>query len=71
MKAVIAKPDGSKPCIAYWTGRAGFVKVGVLSYCEKNYDASDGVLQVPEDAPCCSECEEAVKAKRYPKNRRD
>ena len=70
MKAVIpsATAGDDRPCIVYWTGRVNF-HVGVLTYCKRNVDASKGVLQVPDDTPCCPSCEVAVEARDFPKTR--
>lgn len=69
MKAVIPNADGTKPpCIIYFTGRVRF-HVEVLTYCKESHDASDGVLQVPDDVPCCAACERAVDDRDYPKTR--
>ena len=67
MKAIIAKPD-AKPCLVYWTGRV-WAHVGVVTYCNREVDAKEGVLQVPDDVPACEDCESAVKEHRYPKHR--
>lgn len=67
MKAVIPNRD-APPCIVYWTGRVK-LHVGVVTYCKKSRDASDGVLQVPADTPCCTACETAVEQRDFPKTR--
>lgn len=67
MKAVITNED-DLPCIVYWTGRRG-LNVGVVTYCAEERKATDGVLQVPDDVPCCSDCTAAVEAHAYPKVR--
>jgi hypothetical protein len=68
MKAVISNAGDKPPCIIYWTGRIKF-HVGVVTYCKASRDATDGVLQVPDDVPCCSACEVAVERRDYPKTR--
>lgn len=68
MKAIITNPAGEPPCIVYWTGRKA-LHVEVVTYCDRDRKVNDGVLQVPEDVPCCAACEDAVKEHRYPKAR--
>lgn len=69
MKAVITNPDGKPPCVVYWTGQVR-LHVGVVTYCDEDRNAKDGVLQVPDDAPSCTGCTEAIAEHRYPKARR-
>lgn len=64
MKAVIRNGD-QLPCIIYWTGRVRF-HAGVVTWCAKERDASDGVVQVKESLKCCAECEDAFESDRFP-----
>lgn len=68
MKAVLPNDDGSPPCIVYWTGQRK-LHVGVVTWCDQERRANNGVLQVPTDVKCCSECERAVAERRYPTQR--
>jgi hypothetical protein len=47
-------------CVVYWTGRQG-LSVKARVYCGEVVNAADGVLQVPDNAHVCVECDEAVK----------
>lgn len=60
-----AKPD-LKPCVVYFTSRVR-LSVRVLTYCGQTRDASEGVLQLPEEVPVCVECQRAIEAHSYPK----
>jgi hypothetical protein len=55
MIAVIQTDPDQPPHIIKWTGRKNF-HVEVLTYCEERFDASDGVLQVPDNALVCFKC---------------
>jgi hypothetical protein len=65
MKAVISNTIGH-PCVIYWTGQVR-LHVGVVTWCRRECNAKDGVLQVPDDVPCCTNCEDAIRERRYPK----
>jgi hypothetical protein len=69
MKAVITSEEpGGKPCLIYWTGQVR-LHVGVLTYCNQERKASEGVLQVPDDVECCVSCEENAAEHKYPSRR--
>ena len=56
----VVKTENEFPCVAYWTGRKG-LSVKVHTWCGETADASDGVLQVPDDAKICTECKLYIK----------
>jgi hypothetical protein len=69
MKAIVPSELGLTPHVVYWTGRVKF-HVGVVTYCDEDLDASDGVLQVPDDVETCKRCNDAIVNHCYPKPRR-
>lgn len=60
MKAVVQIKGKADPCVIYWTGRVR-LHVGVTTWCGEKFDASDGVLQIPDGAKVCSDCDEQIK----------
>lgn len=52
-----------KPCIVRWTGSPRMLKVVVQSYCDRETDASVGVMQLPDKVMdtniLCDECKAA------------
>jgi hypothetical protein len=59
MKAVITSEE---------TGQVR-LHVGVLTYCNQERKASEGVLQVPDDVECCVSCEKNAAEHKYPSRR--
>jgi hypothetical protein len=60
MKAVIVVPGSKLPCVVYWTGRKGLSAVST-TWCKKQGNAADGVIQVPDETKVCEACELAIK----------
>jgi hypothetical protein len=55
------QPDGRVfPCVIYWTGRVR-LSVKVTSWCGGTFDASDGVIQIPDSASVCPDCQKWIK----------
>lgn len=44
----------------YWTGRVR-LHAGVVTWCGEKADASDGVIQIPDDAAVCTKCSDFIK----------
>jgi len=55
MQAAVVIEGQARPCVIYWTGRVR-LSVKVTTWCGENADASDGVLQIPDDAEVCVKC---------------
>lgn len=55
MIAVIQVDETQPPHVVKWTGRKG-LHIEIVTYCEKRLNASDGVLQVKDDALVCFDC---------------
>lgn len=62
MQAAI-QTDDEFPCVVYWTGRKG-LSVKIITWCGEHADASDGVIQIPDDADVCSSCKIYIESKR-------
>lgn len=60
MIAAVQIEDAKAPCVIYWTGRVR-LHVGVRTWCGEAYDASDGVIQIPDDAKVCTKCTSYIK----------
>ena len=63
MIAVIQQP-GQLPHVTRWTGRRG-LKVSAITYCNIEFPAGEGVLQLPDDAKICVACEKGIKEAQY------
>lgn len=61
MIAVVLNENGEDPCVVYWTGRKG-LSVKVRAWCGGTFDASDGVIQLPDSAKVCEGCTHAIKS---------
>jgi hypothetical protein len=61
MIACVKLTETDPPCIVYWTGRKG-LSVHVKTWCHKTANASDGVMQLTDNAIVCEGCERAVVA---------
>lgn len=59
MIAVVPIENEVRPCVIYWTGRVR-LSVKVRTWCGREADASDGVIQVPATAHVCTKCEEFI-----------
>lgn len=59
---MIATVEGnqSSPCVVRWTGRVGLLSVKIRTWCDDEYDAADGVSQLPESFKLCSKCRTAI-----------
>ncbi len=60
MKAAVQIEDQPLPCVVYWVGRKG-LSVRIISWCGNRADASDGTIQIPDDAKVCTTCETQIK----------
>lgn len=55
MLAAVQIDPNNPPCVIYWTGRVRLT-VKVKTWCGQDADASEGVLQIPDDAKVCTTC---------------
>lgn len=60
MVALVARP-GALPCVVNLTARSG-LSVKATSWCGSEYNAADGVRQMPAVTPCCPRCNAALEA---------
>lgn len=60
MQAVVQINNPARPCVVYSTARVR-LHVEIVTWCGEKVDASDGVLQVPDDAHVCTKCEGFIK----------
>lgn len=63
MIAAIQIEGADAPCVVYWTGRIR-LSVKCTTWCGDTHDASDGVIQIPDDAKVCKRCTEQLKTKK-------
>lgn len=59
MIAAVANQSGP-PCIIKYVG-SNFLSVKAITYCAASHDASNGVLQLPDDSDFCERCKFSVK----------
>jgi hypothetical protein len=54
----------SLPCVVRWTGRTGLIKVITRTFCGNEIDASEGVMQIHDDAKICAVCKSIMETAR-------
>lgn len=59
MLAVVQGQAGDAPCVAYFT-RQVRLHIGILTWCKREVDASNGVYQVPDTFRVCEACKASI-----------
>ena len=66
MIACVERP-GALPHLVRWIGQKRLLSVAAITYCRVEFDASEGVSQLPDDTKICAACDANLKKEVYPK----